>query len=116
HLARKYGPQAPVGRDADKLILVVEREDDVESRDVASCLRPELTLEVWDESKLLSLLHERFGVDAARITAETVPDLRLSIDRAKGRYAFGEGYTEETAPRRAALALRLLEARAAVEV
>jgi class 3 adenylate cyclase len=95
HLARKYGPETPGGGEADRLIVVVEREGDVDWRDVTACLRPELTLEVWDESKLLSLLRERFGVDATRVTADEVPDLRLAIDCAKGRYAFGDDYTGE---------------------
>jgi class 3 adenylate cyclase len=94
HLGRKYGPDAPAGAEADKLVLVVEREEDVEPR-LREALHPGLTLEVWDEPRLLSLLHERFGVEADRISPDEVTDLRLSIDRAKGAYAFGAEYNGE---------------------
>lgn len=94
HLARKYGPDTPAGAEAEKLVLVVEREGDVAGQ-VREALHPGLPLEVWDASTLLSLLRERFGVEADHISADEVTDLRLSIDRAKGRYAFGEEYTGE---------------------
>ena len=93
HLARKYGDDRPVGA-AEKLVLVVARADDVGS-EVTEAVRQGLPVEIWDEPKLLSLLRHYFGVEAERISADEVPDLRLAIDRAKGRYAFGDHYTGE---------------------
>jgi hypothetical protein len=100
HLAHKYGSPGPAIFEAEKLVLVVAREADVDAR-VREVVSPDLAIEVWDERKLLSLVSERFGVETHSISPDSASDLRLSIDNAKGRYAFGREYTGD--PQQSAL-------------
>jgi len=93
HLARKYNSQAGEKPNASKVVLVVDRANHANwesiEQQIESNLPDGLALEVWDESRLLSLLAERFAVDIPRITPEALLDVRQAIDRAKGFHAFG---------------------------
>ena len=96
-LERKYGPEAPGAREGSKLVVVVDEEghaawDEITAR-LGEALYPGLALEVWNEATLLSLLRDRFEIDAARITPDEVVDLRLSMEWAKGHHAFGDAWT-----------------------
>ena len=74
-LRRKYGTPTPQTQDATKGLLVVDASahadwPSVEAR-IAKCLRPGLTLEVWNEQRLLAELRERFDVEARDLRYET---------------------------------------------
>jgi class 3 adenylate cyclase len=93
-LARKYG--APAGSNAaaaQKIVLVLDRltasSFDEFEPELSARLHSRIAVEVWDESRLLALLNERFGVSIPEITPEALVDVRHAIDRAKGYHAFG---------------------------
>lgn len=93
HLRRKYGPETPGAVSGSKLILVIDSDQRPDwtalQAEVARSLRPGLELEVWSEARLLALLRQRFRADLNAITADGLVDVRQTIDRAKGFYAFG---------------------------
>jgi adenylate cyclase len=93
HLRRKYKNETALTRHGSKIILVIdtERRPDWEKTEgeLRKCLPPGMTLEVWDERRLLGMLRERFGVEVEAITAENLLDVRQTIDQAKGYHAFG---------------------------
>jgi serine/threonine protein kinase/class 3 adenylate cyclase len=92
-LRRKFGSDTPANREAAKVVLVLDcagRPDwpQLES-ELTRCLRPHLKLEIWDEERLIALLRQRFGITIGSITEDDLLDVRQTIDRAKGWYAFG---------------------------
>src|SRR5262249_52307665 len=93
------GAATPDGRDAAKVVLVIDcaRSADwpATEREIRRSIRPELTLEIWDESMLLSLLHSQFGLSIDRLTEIAPTDLHAAIDRAKGVEAFGESFVND---------------------
>jgi len=94
HLRRKYGEATPAIGNASKVVLVIDREQRADwpqlEAALPACLRPGLKLEVWDEQIVLALLRKHFGVNINKIDEESLLDVRQSIDRAKGFYAFGD--------------------------
>jgi class 3 adenylate cyclase len=92
-LRRKYGRESPVLANASKVVLILDAEERPDwpqlKGELAQCLRPPLQLEVWDEARLMGLLHERFRVQIGAISADNLLDVRQAIDRAKGFHAFG---------------------------
>jgi class 3 adenylate cyclase len=93
HLLRKYASPALTDTAARKIVLVLDLADrpgwERLRDEIESGLSEGIDLEVWDESRLVSLLAERFGVSITRITPEELLDVRQVIDRAKGYHAFG---------------------------
>ncbi len=103
HLRRKYGDPTPALAGVGKVVLVIDspgRGDwpRVEA-EAAGCLAPGLALEVWDEARLIRLLSDRFDLKIASITPANLLEVRQTIDRAQGFYAFGgdslAGYQHE---------------------
>src|SRR5262249_29389763 len=99
HVRRKYGVESPVTRHASKLIVVIDAPTQqawatIET-DLRACLQTGLSLEVWDERHLIKLIHDRFGIQFDSIAESNVIDLRAGIDKAMGRYAFGDQYTSD---------------------
>jgi len=93
HLQRKYGDPTPAVGGVSKVILVIDSADrpdwpQVESA-AAGCLAPGLELEVWNEARLIQLLRDRFQIEIPAITPANLLEVRQSIDRAQGFYAFG---------------------------
>lgn len=93
HMRRKYGVPVPALAGVRKVILVIDaagRPDwpQVEAA-VAGCLAHGLELEVWDEAQLIQLLSDRFQIEIPAITPANLVEVRQSIDRAQGFYAFG---------------------------
>jgi class 3 adenylate cyclase len=93
HLRRKYGEPDPSFAGVAKVILVIDSADRpdwprVES-EAAGCLAPDLKLEVWNEARLIQLLHDRFQIKIPAITPTNLLEVRQAIDRAQGYYAFG---------------------------
>lgn len=93
HLQRKYAEPTPALADAGKVVLVVDAADRpdwprIESA-AAECLAPGLELEVWNEARLIQLIRDRFQIEIPAITPANLLEVRQSIDRAQGFYAFG---------------------------
>jgi class 3 adenylate cyclase len=90
HLRRKY---AGAGHDAAKIIIVTDCETRPNWDETAAALReifgPARPIEIWDERRLLGLLRDAFHIDVQAITPESLLDVRLAVDRAKGYFAFG---------------------------
>jgi hypothetical protein len=88
HLERKFGAATPGGRDAAKLVLVIDSAPSADwpatEREIRRSIRPELALEIWDESMLLSLLRSQFGLSIGRLTDIAPTELHAAIDRSKG--------------------------------
>ncbi len=99
HLGRKYGPQNAQAAQGSQLIVVVRNEDADRPTNLAAAVRavvrPDMAVEIWDERRLLALLHEHFGIQLPGLfdMQTRLLDLRTAIDRAKAKYAFG---TEST--------------------
>lgn len=93
HLKRKFAALTPALADAAKVVLVVDAAKHADWPAVeaaaAACLAPGLTLEVWDETRLIGLLRDRFGIEIPAITPDNLIEVRQAIDRAQGYFAFG---------------------------
>jgi hypothetical protein len=91
-LVRKYGPAVPLGA-ASKLIVadpkLAASWEKLEPQ-VRAGLAPKLYCEVWDESRLLSMLKDTIGVEVDSICESGINDLRHAIDVAEGQHAFEE--------------------------
>lgn len=99
HLERKYGTRTPANTNASKLILVI---DDACSdgwpemqAEIREALHPSLELEIWTEERLLSLINRQFDIHIDSLAEENLAGIRDAIDRAKGRHAFGDGFTND---------------------
>ncbi len=105
HLERKFGAATPGGRDAARLVLVINSAASPDwpatELEIRRSIRPELELEIWDESMLLSLLRSQFDLSIDHLTEVVPTDLHAAIDRAKGVEAFGESFVND--PLQAAL-------------
>lgn len=93
HLRRKYLNPSGLLVGACKVILVIDSADrhdwvDIETR-AATCLAPGLVLEIWNEARLIQLLRDRFQIQISEITPANLIEVRHSLDRAQGFYAFG---------------------------
>jgi class 3 adenylate cyclase len=99
-LRRKYQRDVPWFASVARLIVVFDARDHPNPRRIEELVRPLIPrhweLELWDEAALLARVRDHFGVDAASLESDGLLDVRAAIDRAKGMYAFGEGY--ENAP------------------
>jgi class 3 adenylate cyclase len=96
---RKYGKPSPSTNGASRIVVVADenalRDRPAVERALREALRPGLDLEVWDERHLLRLLGERFGVALATLREDDLLALRTAVDRAKGVYAFGDGFQND---------------------
>ncbi len=99
-LARKYGEDAPGTQDASKIILVVDVESHENwsniEKELQARIRDGLQLEVWNEECLFALIRESFDVEIHSISEDDIVDLRVAIDSAKGLYAFGDEWTNDS--------------------
>jgi adenylate cyclase len=95
-LSRKYGRGTtdPVG--ASRLVLVIDTERrsdwpalEAEAREA---LRPGLSLEVWNETRLRELVATHFGLAIDSLDEPALLDLRVAVDAVKGRHAFGDAF------------------------
>jgi|GEM_PF-3395601 len=93
HLRRKYSEPNPALAGIGKIILVIDSASHPDwprvEAEVAKELAPGLELEVWNESKLIQLLHDRFHIEIPAITPANLLEVRHAIDRAQGYFAFG---------------------------
>jgi len=96
-VTRKYARETPAPSRASKLILVVDAALLDEPLDLATVIRaavrPGIEVEIWTERQLIERLAKRFGVVNGALTdPSSLIDIRHAIDRAKGAYAFGDGF------------------------
>lgn len=96
---RKYGKPCPATDGAPRVVVVADedvlRERPAVERALREALRPGLALELWDERYLLRLLGARFGVALDVLREDDLLTLRVAVERAKGVYAFGEGFLND---------------------
>ena len=96
---RKYGKPSPATDGASRIVVVADedalRDRPAVERALREALRPGLDLEVWDERHLLRLFGERFGVTLCSLQEDDLLTLRAAVDRAKGVYAFGDGFQND---------------------
>jgi adenylate cyclase len=96
-LGRKYRRELDWFRSIAKLILVIDRHHHPDpyrlKERVQSLVPPDWELEIWEEEHLLSLMRDYFGIEIDAFNGDTLQDVRNAIEQAKGRYAFGEAYT-----------------------
>src|SRR5262245_23358758 len=96
---RKYGKPSSA-TDGESRVVVVADESALRDRPAVEhalreALAPGLAMEIWDERHLLRLLGERFGVALDTLEEDDLLALRVAVDRAKGVYAFGDGFHNE---------------------
>lgn len=98
HFARKYSRPSPTVPDADRVIVVIDRQGRSDYEPLLERLRQQvhkqLTLEFWDEARLQELVAECFGVKLGDLSPEGLFELRNAIDDIKWRWAFGESHVE----------------------
>ncbi len=98
-LKRKYGSNAPRVEEATRLVLVADVYNHPEwpeiQQQVEANLPSHLRLEVWDERHLLLLIKEIFDFEVETISKDNIHGLKQALDRARGRYAFGEEWTAD---------------------
>jgi class 3 adenylate cyclase len=84
-------------RDASKLVLVIDsaRISDTCSirRKVENLLGDTTKLEIWDEEFFKTKVAKVLGAQIDGISEDTAESLRVSLDNAKGRFAFGDNWT-----------------------
>ena len=92
-LGKKFRQMTPELAGADRVLLVVDTHRYPDWVEIEAVIRqqmhPSLTLEVWNEIRLLELIRTRFGLSAAALSTESLLDVREAVDRAKGFHAFG---------------------------
>ncbi|MGD0837395.1 MAG: adenylate/guanylate cyclase domain-containing protein [Polyangia bacterium] len=98
HFARKYSRPSPNLPNADRVIVVLDREGRSDFDRLTDRLRkethPALMLEFWDEARLQELVWECFGIKLGALNPEGLFELRNAIDDIKWRWAFGERHVE----------------------
>lgn len=99
HLQRKYGTKTAANGDASKLILVIDAGccgnwSEMEA-EIKGALHPGLELEIWTEERLLSSISRQFDIRIDSLAEENLAGIREAIDKAKGKHAFGEGFTND---------------------
>ncbi len=97
HLSRKYGTRTYANEDASKVVLVVDCEDSCHlETEIQPHLKPGLKLEIWDESKLFSLIREQFDLSIDELSESNLAELYVVVNKAKGLRAFGESFTNDS--------------------
>lgn len=100
HLKRKYGTRTEAHGEASRLILVLDSESYRNTSEAEAAIRESLytglELEIWGEEKLLSLIAGEFDIRLDSLAEENLTEIRDAVDRAKGRHAFGESFTNDS--------------------
>jgi len=95
-LTRKY-QRGPSLDGVSKIVVVSDAKLAASWKEIEPQIRAavpqEIELEVWDETKLLSMLQETFGVEVECICEADIADLRRAIDTAEGRHAFEDTWS-----------------------
>lgn len=99
HLERKYGKLTPITRGASKLMVVVDSQHYPDWRRLRSKARAavnsSLKLEICDMKQFVAQLRRQFKVGISSFSEESLLDVRAALDEAKGRYAFGNKFSNE---------------------
>lgn len=95
-LSRKYQRDLDWFKSISKLILIFDRDNHPDSRELEKHVKKLIPghwgIELWDEHQLLERVRTHFGVDVDSLDYDRLLDVRVAIDRAKGIYAFGDSY------------------------
>ncbi len=80
HISRKYSMESNLTAEAERLVLLIRSTDypnwpEIETN-LKSILRPDLELEIWDESDLLCLIRDHFGAEIGAITGNDLLAVR----------------------------------------
>jgi class 3 adenylate cyclase len=101
HLRRKYGTRTEANAGASKLVLVIDSNcyddwPDAE-HEIRASLHTEFGgLEIWTDERLLSLIASEFDIRIDSLAEENLAEIRDAVDRAKGKHAFGESFTNDS--------------------
>ena len=95
-VGRKYGPVTAATDNASKVIVVVDENVPSFESELVRRVRPGLTVEIWDQAKLVSVIREAFGVEISTLDKENLLGVRMAIDRKKGVHAFGEAFIADS--------------------
>lgn len=97
-MSRKYQRELDWFKGISKLILIFDRDNHPDQprleRHVRGAIPSHWELELWDERELLARVREHFGIKLESLQSDTLLDVRLAIDKAKGIYAFGDAYEQ----------------------
>ena len=92
-LRLKYGRSLPGHPPANRLIVVLDLQNRSDAPGLLRAIReavvPSLSVEFWDESRLLAEVNSLFGVHAPAIDEDHLLDMRDAIQRQMAHYAFG---------------------------
>ena len=96
HLQRKYGELTALLPSGSHVIVVIDAHRHADraalEQGIRDAIHSDLTVEIWDEARMLAMLRERFGLKLEAITAESAFEIREAFDEAKGRHAFGDAW------------------------
>jgi hypothetical protein len=98
-IARKYGAGGPASDGAARLIVLADASvlaNAALERALRASLRPGLELELWDEQRLFDAIDKRFGLRLDALREQDLLGLRSALDRAKGVYAFGDEFQNDS--------------------
>jgi len=97
-ISRKFQRDLDWFKGISKLILIFDRDNHPDQlhleRNVRKFIPGHWKLELWDEGDLLARVREHFGIKLESLQPDTLLDVRLAIDKAKGIYAFGDAYEQ----------------------
>lgn len=99
HLGRKYGKLTPITRGASKVVAVLDSQHypdwpAVKAR-ARAAVHSRLKLEFCDMASFLAQVRRQFRIQIASFSEESLLDVRAALDNAKGRYAFGNSFSNE---------------------
>ncbi len=98
-LLRKYGQPTSETAQANRLVLVIDRDRLPDwprtHQELIEKLPPTLKLEIWDRAIMLEMMARHFRIEVRELSLEVLLDIRQAIDAAKGYYAFGGPSPEE---------------------
>jgi adenylate cyclase len=96
-LSRKYRRDVDWFRSIAKLVLVIDSHNHPDTRGLLQRVRPlvpeDWDVELWEEHHLLELIRNYFAIEVDSFGSDKLQEVRNAIDHAKGRYAFGDAYT-----------------------
>lgn len=91
---RKYGLNAPPLPTGVKVVLVVDAHRHADwpmwEQRLRAGTQPGVVLEIWDEPQLIQQVRDRFRVNLDSFDERDILRVRVALDQAKGRLAFGD--------------------------
>ena len=82
-----------------KIILVIDSQNHSDwpeiLKEIKSKIKDGIELEVWNDEELFSRFHKTYGLRIDSITDQNIAELRMAVDKANGKYAFGDQWSED---------------------